>query len=210
MSDREPLVRLVEFDELQGPDREAAESGLAQYGQLLETWRAIMHRPGLFASYLPFLRQVAGPGSLPQGVKEASALLVGHLNQCRYTVSHRSTAALAAGLTAEELAQIVAGDWHSFDEPMRIALAATREVTIDPPGRPYSQDPAVLSDETRARLKNSFSDEQIVELVMSISIWNGLARFHRTMEFSLDMPPAPAGVDLAPPDASNDTEGADS
>jgi AhpD family alkylhydroperoxidase len=199
MSDREPLVRLVDLEELDGPDREAADSGLAQYGQLLETWRAIMHRPGLFASYLPFLRQVAGPGSLPQGVKEASALLVGHLNQCRYTVSHRSTAALAAGLTAEELVRIVNGEWDDFDEPMRIALQATREVTLDPPGRQYSVEPAVLSEQTRAHLKSRFSDEQIVELVMSISIWNGLARFHRTMEFSLDMPPAPDGVDLTPP-----------
>ena len=204
MSAREPLVRLVELEELEGPDRQTAESGLAQYGQLLETWRAIMHRPGLFTAYLPFLRQVAGPGSLPQGVKEASALLVGHLNQCRYTVSHRSTAALAAGLVDEELVRVVNGDWDNFDEPLQIALEATREVTLDPPGRPYSAGPAVLSDDTRARLRDQFSDEQIVELVMSISIWNGLARFHRTMEFNLDMPPAPGGVDLTPPVAITD------
>ena len=207
----EPLVRLVDLEELDGPDREVAESGLAQYGQLLETWRAIMHRPGLFSTYLPFLRQVAGPGSLPQGVKEASALLVGHLNQCRYTVSHRTTAALAAGLTTDELVRIVAGDWDDLDEPLRIALEATRQVTLDPPGRPYSVEPAVLSDDTRAKLKDQFSDEQIVELVMSISIWNGLARFHRTMEFNLDMPPAPAGVDLTPPTTTgNENQGAPS
>lgn len=199
MSMGEPLVRLVELEELKGADREAAESGLAQYGQLLQTWRAIMQRPGLYSAYLPFLRQVAGPGSLPAGLKEASALLVGHLNQCRYTLSHRSVAALAAGLTAADLVTVVSGEWGEFDEPMQIALEATRQITLDPPNSPYSSEPAVLSPETRSRLKAHFSDEQIVELVMSISIWNGLARFHRTMEFTLDMPPAPDGVDLTPP-----------
>jgi len=202
----EPFVHLVELEELAALEREAdraaAESGLAQYGRLLHTWQAILDRPGLFAAYLPFLRAVAGPGSLPAGLKELSALLVAHLNNCRYTVSHRGNASLSAGRTPEQMRQVVSGDWAAFDEATRAALQATREVTLLPPQVAYDAEPGVLEPETLAALRSHFDDEQIVELVMSISIWNGLARFHRTMQFTLDMPPAPEGVDLPLPGSS--------
>ncbi len=204
----EPFVHLVEFDELTDPsDIEMAESGLAQYGRLLHTWQAIMNKPGLFGAYLPFLRAVAGPGSLPKGLKELSALYVAHLNNCRYTVSHRGNATLANERTPDEMRLVVSGDWTSFDDATRAALQATREITLLPPLVAYDADPAVLAPETREALRSHFDDEQIVELVMSISIWNGLARFHRTMQFTLDMPAAPEGVDLPLPDGATESEG---
>ena len=92
------LIRLAELEELDGTPREVAESGLAQYGQLLNTWRAIMNKPDLFGAYLPFLRQVAGPGVLDMKIKDLSAMYVGYLNHCRYTVSHRSTSGLKLSL----------------------------------------------------------------------------------------------------------------
>ena len=55
-------VRLADIEDLQGAARDVAESGRAQYGQVLNTWQALMNKPDLFAAYLPFLRQVAGPG----------------------------------------------------------------------------------------------------------------------------------------------------
>ena len=45
------LIRLAEIDELVGAPREVAESGQAQYGQLLNTWRAIMNKPDMFGAY---------------------------------------------------------------------------------------------------------------------------------------------------------------
>jgi hypothetical protein len=36
-----------------------------------------------------------------------------------------------------------------------------------------------------------------MELVLSISLWNALCRFHRTMGLELDMPEPPEGVRAA-------------
>jgi alkylhydroperoxidase family enzyme len=44
------------------------------------------------------------------------------------------------------------------------------------------------------RLRSSFSDPEIVELVATIAIWNALARFHRVMGFELDMEAPPEEV----------------
>jgi len=188
------LVRLVDIDELEGAPRAVADSGNAQYGQLLNTWRAIMNRPEMFETYLPFLRKVAGPGVLDQKLKDLCALYVGVLNHCRYTASHRSTSALKNGVDETTLVQAAIGDWASFDERTRIALEFTKELTLNPAELEYSDLPQAVASEVLASLKNNFSDAEIVDLAMTVAMWNALARFHRVMGFELDMPEAPKGV----------------
>jgi alkylhydroperoxidase family enzyme len=58
----------------------------------------------------------------------------------------------------------------------------------------YEDAPQAVSSETLTALKNEFSDVEILELSMSVSVWNALSRFHRVMGFDLDMPEAPEGV----------------
>lgn len=188
------LIRLAEIDELTGIPREVAESGLAQYGQLLNTWRAIMNKPDMFAAYLPFLRQVAGPGVLDQKIKDTSALLVGCLNNDRYTASHRATSASKNGVSVDEMRAAVGQEWDAFDERTRLALQFTQELTLNPVTVPYEELPQAVSAETLAAVKRLFSDAELLELAMSVAMWNALARFHRVMGFELDMPEAPEGV----------------
>ena len=188
------LIRLAEIDELDGAPREMAESGQAQYGQLLNTWRAIMNKPDMFGAYLPFLRQVAGPGVLDMKIKDLSAMYVGYLNHCRYTVSHRSTSGLKNGVTAEQMVAAVAGDWEGFDERTRVALEFTRELTLNPQNVDFQDFPQAISPDIVASVKSLFTDVEILELSMSVSVWNALARFHRVMGFEPDMPDAPEGV----------------
>jgi AhpD family alkylhydroperoxidase len=190
-----PLVTLIDPATLTGEPRAVADSGIAQYGTALNTWRAIMHSPDMFAAYLPFLRAVAGPGHLDARTKDLSALLVGALNRCEYTVSHRCAAAKRTAVaTDEELAAVVAGDWEGFEERLRVALQYTRQLTLEPTLRAPSEHPTVVDDSVRDRVSELFDDREVVELTMSISVWNALSRFHRVMGFELDMPPAPEGI----------------
>lgn len=191
------LIRLAEIDELVGAPREVAESGEAQYGQLLNTWRAIMNKPDMFGAYLPFLRQVAGPGALDMKIKDLSALYVGYLNHCRYTASHRSTSGLKNGVTAEQMVSAVAGDWSAFDDRTRVALEFTRELTLNPQSVSFGDLPQAITPAIVTSVKSLFTDVEILELSMSVSVWNALSRFHRVMGFELDMPEAPEGVNPA-------------
>lgn len=188
------LIRLADIDELTGTPRDVAESGLAQYGQLLNTWRAIMNKPDMFAAYLPFLRQVAGPGVLDQKIKDTSALYVGYLNHDPYTVSHRATSASKNGVGDEAMRAAVGGEWDAFDERTRVALEFTRELTLNPQNREFADLPNAVSPDTLASVKSLFTDEEVLELAMSVAVWNALARFHRVMGFDSDMPDAPEGV----------------
>lgn len=188
------LIKLVDIEELEGVPREIAESGKAQYGQVLNTWKAIMNRPDMFAAYLPFLRQVAGPGVLDPQLKDIVALYVSYLNHCRYSVSHRSNSARAKGVSDELMQTLVAEDWSSFDEKLQASLALARELTILPAQTEYSDLPQAALPETLEAVRRLFADDEILELTMTIAMWNALARFHRVMDFDLDMPAGPEGV----------------
>lgn len=185
------LVRLADEADVAEQDRAAVESGREQYGQLLNTWRAILRRPGLFADYLPFLRTVAGPGSLDPQITAVTALQVGRLNHCRYTVSHRYAAAQRVGVDDALLADLAGERWERMPRPLVCALEFTTILTRDP-GLPADRAPRpLLPSSLVAELEATFTDAQRVELTMSIGLWNGLARFHRAMDLELDMPAAP-------------------
>lgn len=188
------LIKLVDPTTLEGTPREVAESGIAQYGKALNTWQAIMNKPDLFAAYLPFLRQVAGPGVLDGELKDLSALYVGYLNNCQYTASHRSTSARAKGVSDDLMRAVVHEDWSGLSDKYQVALEYTKAITLLPTVLPYSEEPQIADEKLLGELKAHFSDQEILELTMSISVWNALARFHRVMGFELDMPEAPEGV----------------
>ena len=186
-----PYVNLLDLDDLPPDARKVAESGQEQYGKLLNTWRALFHRPEIFETYLPFLRSVAGPGVVDQEVKDLSALLVAWLNGCRYTVSHRWSGALRNGADPDRLLDVVHGRWDAFPAPLRCSLELAREMTTQPPVVPAPDEPGLLSAALREAVSEHFTEAQIVELTMSLSMWNALSRFHRVMQFELDMPAPP-------------------
>lgn len=191
------LIPLADIESLSGGPRETAESGLAQYGRVLNTWAAIMNKPELFEVYLPFLRGVAGPGRLEAEVKDLSALLVATLNHCRYSASHRATSAGKNGVGEELMRRVASGEWGGLSPRLRAALEYTRELTLLPPQEGYGELPYGVHPEVRDRARAEFDDVELLELTMSISVWNALTRFHRVMGFELDMPVAPEGVDPA-------------
>jgi len=189
------LVPLPEKESMDPADLPAIETGLAAFGHMLHTWQAVANVPGLFSKYFPFLRTLTGPGPLDQRIKEITAVQVAVLNHCRYTVSHRCFSAQAKGVTAEELVKIAAGDFGSFSETERLALEFTRAVTLDVPLVAADENVTGIDETLRERVKAVFEPDQLAELLMSVSLWNAIARFHRVLDLDPDLPPAPAGVD---------------
>jgi AhpD family alkylhydroperoxidase len=189
------LVPLPGKESIDPADLPAIETGLAAFGHMLHTWQAVANVPGLFSKYFPFLRTLTGPGPLDQRIKEITAVQVAVLNHCRYTVSHRCFSAQGKGVTADELVKIAASDFESFSETERLALEFTRAVTLDVPVVAAAESATGVDETLRERVKAAFEPEQLVELLMSISLWNAIARFHRVLDLDPDLPGAPAGVE---------------
>jgi AhpD family alkylhydroperoxidase len=189
-----PLVALVAKEDATPEVRAVFEGGEAQYGRLLHTWQALAQRPEIFVAYLPYLRSIVGPGELEQRTKELVEVRTVVLNRCLYSTSHRVRSARAAGVPEDDLVAVARGDFAAFDEPERLALELADELTLRPSSVPYADAPQLVDSGLLERLRASFTDPQIVELVATIGIWNALARFHRVMGFELDMDPPPAAI----------------
>jgi uncharacterized peroxidase-related enzyme len=189
-----PLVALVSKDQAPPAVREVFERGEAVYGRVLNTWQALAQRPEIYIAYMPYLRSIVGPGALDQRLKELVEVRTVVLNRCLYSASHRVRSARAAGVSEEDIVAVARGELSRFDEREQLALELAEALTLQPYSVPYADAPQLVETATLERLRSSFTDPEIVELVTTIAIWNALARFHRVMGFELDMDAPPEAV----------------
>ncbi|MFD7227946.1 carboxymuconolactone decarboxylase family protein [Streptomyces sp. NPDC059881] len=189
------LVPILTSDQFSSADQPAVAQGVKAYGEVLNTWGAIGNSPGLLATYLPFLGRLNGPGALDGRLKDLVAVRVAVLNHCRYTASHRCTSAMAKGVEVDELAAVATGALADFTEQEQLALRLAEEMTVALPAVPADKGLTGVSASVRDDAQRVFDAAQLTELVMCISMWNALSRFHRVMSFELDMPAPPAPVD---------------
>ncbi|WP_399895346.1 carboxymuconolactone decarboxylase family protein [Streptomyces sp. BBFR51] len=191
------LVPLVPKARVDAADLPLIEAGEESFGTLLNTWLAIANCPGMFSTYLPFIRSVTGPGALDGRVKELTAVYVSLLNHCRYSASHRCYSALRKGVTEADLERLAAGDFASFSGTEQLALRFTRALTLDIPVTGRDAGVTGVDPELLAQVRDAFEPPALVEFVMSVSLWNALTRFHRVLDLDLDLGEPPAAVDAA-------------
>lgn len=184
-------IDLPDPSEADGTLAEAFAVGEARYGQVLQAWRAVGMVDGAFEAYLPYLSAVVGPGAVDVRIKDLSALRVAILNRCRYTISHRVASARRNGLDDAEVVAMADPAAAALDEPLAAALALTDAITLGPPTVGYAELPQAVDADVLARCEAVFDDRQLVELCLSISLWNALSRFHRVLALDLDMPAPP-------------------
>lgn len=130
-------------------------------------------------------------------IKELTAVYVSLLNHCRYSVSHRCYSALKKGVGGEDLERLAAGDFTSFTDREQLALRFTRALTLDLPVTGRQDSLTGVDPEVLAELRDGFTPRELIEFVMSVSLWNALSRFHRVMDLPLDLGTPPAAVDAA-------------
>jgi AhpD family alkylhydroperoxidase len=110
--------------------------------------------------------------TLPKITQELVSLRASQINGCGLCVDMHTTEAAAAGETALRL-NLVAAWRHTtvFDDAERAALAMTEEGTrlADSPG---------VSDETWARVREHYDDEQIAALVCLVGLINAATRMN--------------------------------
>ncbi len=189
------LVRLLEPEEADPTAAPMLESGMAQYGMALNTWRALLHRPEIFSTYLPYLRAVVGPGTVAGRTKDLAAIAVAIANGCRYSASHRIAAGLKSGISADDAEALAENRLDGFSAEEQLAIRYASELTVAPPVTRHADNPQAVDPDLLRALRTAFDEPQIVELTATVALWNALTRFHRVMGLPLDMPPPPPAID---------------
>ncbi len=154
-SELDPHFRkLVEEDEAAG--RDPALNGV------------LGHLPELMKSYFEFYYPAHEQGTLETRVKELARLRIASLNECQTCGMARYASAQRQGLTEEQIAQVdCAPDDRELSGRERLAVEFAEQMAIDH---------LAIDDAFVARLREHFSDAQIVELGMMIGQYIGFGR----------------------------------
>lgn len=127
-------------------------------GGTTNIFRTLVRHPGLFRKWLPFGGKLLN-GKLAARERELAILRVGWLCGSEYEWAQHAPLGRQAGLSEDDLLRIRAGaddpGWSDLD---RAVLRATDELHAD----------SCVTDATWARLRETYDDRQLIELVMVV------------------------------------------
>lgn len=167
---RIPLPELTEEDRQQLGDRaESYESRLRYHyldgGSQASSSRGSSARSSAGsstgASRSGFGRVQDPSMTLDNGFKVELFWIVSRVNNCQYCLGHQESKLLGAGRSEDRIAALD-GDWSDFTPAERAAYAFARK---------YTYQPHLLNDQNISSLKEFYTDQQIVEMMLSMA-WN--------------------------------------
>ncbi|MGI5219851.1 carboxymuconolactone decarboxylase family protein [Nocardia sp. CA-290969] len=128
----------------------------------------LARHPALTKAFLTLNVHLLFRSSLPARLRELAILRVAHLRDCVYEWNHHREAALAEGITAEEIAAVTRGE---AAEPVeQLVLHAVDEL----------DEKANLSDSTWDGLCAHLDEHQRMDLIFTIGTYNTLAAAFNT------------------------------
>jgi AhpD family alkylhydroperoxidase len=164
-------VELVEAD--QAPL--LARPYYAQDGATSPITRALAQVPELLEVAMPFIARVFGPTSLDLRTKEIVVLRVSVRNGCRYCIDTHTVAAWDAGLSGEETARL-------RGEPGAAAEVPARELALVEWCDAFAAAPDPVPADVSSRLREHFSEHELVELALLAGATAMLNRFCTALE----------------------------
>jgi alkylhydroperoxidase family enzyme len=175
------MARVSLIDERDHPEIAglAARIRGARGGRLLNIYRMMLHSPPIAAAWLDFNSAVRFESAIDGQTRELAVIRIAMLNRVEYIVrAHGPTYALKEGLTAAHVEALA--DWRAsplFDDRQRALLdyvdAMTRDIEVP--------------DSLFSRLRNHYSEREVVELTVLIGAYNMHTRVLKA--FAIDPEP---------------------
>ena len=146
----------------------------------------MQHKPKMVKALALLAQSVWDPASkVPLGFKRLVAYMASRKHGCNYSMAHAAEAAHRAGIDDAKLDAVI--DYRSsalYNEAERVALEFAEAA---------ASQPNVVTDELMARLKQHWSDEQIVEFAGAVSLNGFLNRWNDTIAPALEAEPIEFG-----------------
>ncbi|ETX04358.1 carboxymuconolactone decarboxylase family protein [Candidatus Entotheonella palauensis] len=147
------------------------------YGPFLNQVKVFAHRPPVLKHIMGLLLDLADEALLPKRYLEIAVVVVSKLNECTYCVAHHTPRLAEQGLPSDTIARILEPDCPGLDEIDRLVRDYAVQVT---------RNPQRLDDALYARLRQQFSEEQIVELTLRIALCGFFNRFNDALQIDIE------------------------
>ena len=149
----------------------------SEYGPCLNQVRVFAHRPVAVKHIMGLLLELKDEQILPKRYLEIALVTVSKINECRYCVAHHTPRLIQQGLAPETAANILEPDCPGLDTVDRLVRDYSVEVT---------ERFQYIRDNMFEELRRHFSEEQIVELTLRISLCGFFNRFNDALMIGME------------------------
>lgn len=160
------------------PMFELAESSMGFVPSSMTTMARI---PALFEAFAQLAGTILNLGKIDPGLGQMIAHIASTAAGCRYCQAHTATQAAHLGVDIDKLEAI----WE-FETDERFTAAEQAALRV---ARDAAQVPNAVTDEQFAELSAYFDEEQVVQVVATISLFGYLNRWNETMATTLESSP---------------------
>ena len=167
-------VRSIPSTELP-PDLAAIYEDFAgQYGPFRNQVAVIAHVPAALRHLMPLLMELRAAATLPKRYLEIAIVVVSRLNECHYCVAHHKPFLVVAGVSPGAVDRIMEADLPAeFDAVDRLIIRYAK-VAWETPNR--------VTPGLHAELLEHFTEAQIVELTLRITLCGFFNRFNDALQ----------------------------
>ena len=170
-------VRDVTIDEVPEDVRPTYRRFAGEYGPFLNQVKVFAHRPPAVKHLMGLLLELADEALLPKRYLEIALVVVSKLNECTYCVAHHTPRLVDQGLAPETVARILDPDCPGLDDLDRLVRDYVVQVT-DNPGR--------IRDAMFERLREHFTEAEIVELTLRTALCGFFNRFNDALQIGME------------------------
>ena len=170
-------VRDIEIDEVPEDIRPTYRRFADAYGPFLNQVKVFAHRPPAVKHLMGLLLELGDEALLPKRYLEIVLVVVSKLNECRYCVAHHAPRLVDQGLAPETVANILAPDCPGLDEVDKLVRDYAVQVTTKP---------QYLRDAIFERLRQHFTEAEIVELTLRTALCGFFNRFNDALQIGME------------------------
>ena len=162
-------VRDIHLNEVEDELKPIYSKFTEDYGPFLNQVRVFAHRPPALKHIMGMLLEFADEALLPKRYLEIALVVVSKLNECDYCVIHHAPKLMSEGFSAETAERILDPECPGLDEVERLV----RDYSVTVTRHAYR-----VTDSMYAKLREHFSEAQIVELTLRIALCGFFNRFN--------------------------------
>jgi uncharacterized peroxidase-related enzyme len=162
-------VRSIKSTELPPDEAAIYERFAADYGPFRNQVAVFAHVPAAMRHLMSMLMELREAATLPQRYLEIAIVVVSKLNECHYCVAHHKPFLAVEGISPDGIDRLLDDDNPELDEVDRLVVEYAR-VAWETPNR--------VRDSLFERLRQHFSEAQIVELTLRITLCGFFNRFN--------------------------------
>lgn len=166
-------VRSIQSAELP-PDQAAIyEQFAGAYGPFRNQVAVFAHVPAAMKHLMSMLMELREAATVPKRYVEIAIVVVSKLNECHYCVAHHKPFLVVEGISADGIDRLFEPDHPELDEVDRLVVEYAK-VAWETPNR--------IRDSLFSRLRQHFSEAQIVELTLRITLCGFFNRFNDALQ----------------------------